>query len=99
MLTKRAAACGEHVCLPLHRRSGAWFQGSVGCAISAADVCAGAGQGHVLFTRQAGSADPCPLVDFDAGWNAFFAGVYGLPAGVTVAQQFGAPFGALPGGP
>ena len=61
------------------------------CAL-AADVRACVGQGHALFTRQAGSSDPCPLVDFDGGWNSFFAGAYGLPAGVTVAQRFGAPF-------
>ncbi len=28
-------------------------------------------QGHALFTRQAGSTIPCPLVDFDGGFNDF----------------------------
>ena len=26
-------------------------------------------QGHALLTRQAGSTIPCPLVDFDGGFN------------------------------
>ncbi len=51
-------------------------------------------QGHALFTRQAGSSDPCPLVDFTGGFNAFFAAAYGLPAGQTIQQKFGAAFGA-----
>ena len=50
-------------------------------------------QGHALFTRQAGSTIPCPLVDFTAGFNAFFAAAYSLPANVTVQQAYGAPFG------
>ncbi|KAK9841033.1 hypothetical protein WJX81_006662 [Elliptochloris bilobata] len=49
-------------------------------------------QGHLLFTRQAGSTDPCPLVDFEGGFNAFFAAAYALPAGQSVAQKFGAAF-------
>ena len=49
-------------------------------------------QGHALFTRQAGSLDPCPLVDFDTGFNEFLAAAYQLPPGVTVADRFGAPF-------
>lgn len=49
-------------------------------------------QGHALFTRHAGGANPCPLVDFDGGFNALLAAAYNLPAGQTVAQRFGAPF-------
>ena len=49
-------------------------------------------QGHALFTRQAGGLDPCPLVDFDGGFNAFMAAAYNLPPGVTVAARFGKPF-------
>ena len=54
------------------------------------------GQGHALFTRQAGSTDPCPLIDFPTGFNEFFALAYNLPPGVTVQQRFGAAFGARP---
>ena len=56
-------------------------------------------QGHALFTRQAGSTIPCPLVDFDGGFNDFMAAAYGLAAGVSVADQYGSAFGessALP---
>ena len=49
-------------------------------------------QGHALFTRQAGGLDPCPLIDFDTGFNEFLAAAYNLPPGVTVQAQFGAPF-------
>lgn len=49
-------------------------------------------QGHALLTRHLGSALPCPLVDYDAGWNAWFAAAYNLPAGQTVEQRFGRPF-------
>ena len=49
-------------------------------------------QGHALFTRQPGSLDPCPLVDFDGGFNQFLAAAYNLPPGVTVEAKFGAPF-------
>ena len=52
-------------------------------------------QGHALFTRQAGSTIPCPLVDFDGGFNDFMAAAYGLPAGVTVEQQYGSAYGKL----
>lgn len=47
-------------------------------------------QGHALFTRQAGGANPCPLVDFVGGFNAFFAGAYGLNG--TVEQTYGQAF-------
>lgn len=50
-------------------------------------------QGHALFTRQAGSTIPCPLVDFDGGFNAFMGAAFGLSNGTTVEDQFGAPFG------
>ena len=56
-------------------------------------------QGHALFTRQAGSTIPCPLVDFDGGFNDFMAAAYGLADGVSVADQYGSAFGkpsALP---
>ena len=36
--------------------------------------------------------DPCPAIDFDAGFNAFLAAAYNLPPGVTVEAKFGAPF-------
>lgn len=47
-------------------------------------------QGHALFTRQAGGANPCPLVDFVGGFNAFFARAYGLSG--TVEQTYGQAF-------
>ena len=50
-------------------------------------------QGHALMTRHSGSANPCPVIDFDAGFNAWMAYAYGLPKGVTVEQKFGKPFG------
>ena len=46
-------------------------------------------QGHVLFTRQAGALNPCPLVDFTGGFNGFFAAAYGVP---SVQAKYGAPF-------
>ncbi|DBB03426.1 hypothetical protein WJX82_005723 [Trebouxia sp. C0006] len=49
-------------------------------------------QGHALFTRQAGSTIPCPLVDFDGGFNDFMAAAYGLADGVTVEQQYGSAY-------
>ncbi len=52
-------------------------------------------QGHALFTRQAGSTIPCPLVDFDGGFNDFMAAAYGLADGVTVEQQYGSAYGML----
>ena len=52
-------------------------------------------QGHALFTRQAGSTIPCPLVDFDGGFNDFMAAAYGLADGVSVADQFGSAYGKL----
>ena len=53
-----------------------------------------AAQGHALFTRAAGSNIPCPQIDFDNGWNEYFAAVYKLPANETVKSKFGAAFGA-----
>jgi hypothetical protein len=47
-------------------------------------------QGHALFTRQAGGRNPCPLVDFDGGFNAFLARAYGLNG--TVQQTYGVAF-------
>ena len=47
-------------------------------------------QGHALFTRQAGGANPCPLVDFVGGFNAFFARAYGLSG--NVEQTYGTAF-------
>ena len=52
-------------------------------------------QGHALMTRHSGSANPCPVIDFDAGFNAWMAYAYGLPKGTTVEQKFGKPFGML----
>ncbi|KAA6422535.1 MAG: hypothetical protein FRX49_07396, partial [Trebouxia sp. A1-2] len=49
-------------------------------------------QGHALMTRHSGSANPCPVIDFDAGFNAWMAYAYGLPKGTTVADKFGKPF-------
>lgn len=49
-------------------------------------------QGHALLTRHAGSANPCPVIDFDGGFNAWMAYAYGLPKGQTVEQKFGKPF-------
>lgn len=45
------------------------------------------------MTRHAGSANPCPVIDFDAGFNAWMAHAYELPKGVTVEKKFGKPFG------
>lgn len=45
------------------------------------------------MTRHSGSANPCPVIDFDAGFNAWMAYAFGLPKGVTVEQKFGKPFG------
>ena len=53
-------------------------------------------QGHALMTRHSGSANPCPVIDFDAGFNAWMAYAYGLPKGTTVADKFGKPFGNSP---
>lgn len=50
-------------------------------------------QGHALMTRHAGSANPCPLIDFDGGFNAWMAAAFNLPKGQTVEQKFGKPFG------
>jgi hypothetical protein len=47
-------------------------------------------QGHALFTRQAGGANPCPTIDFTGGFNQFFARAYGLNG--TVEQTYGTAF-------
>lgn len=47
-------------------------------------------QGHALFARQAGGANPCPLVDFVGGFNQFFARAYGLNG--TIEQTYGQAF-------
>ena len=47
-------------------------------------------QGHALFTRQAGGANPCPPTDPVGGFNAFFARAYGLNG--TVQDAFGSAF-------
>ena len=46
-----------------------------------------------MMTRHAGSANPCPLIDFDGGFNAWMAAAFNLPKGQTVEQKFGKPFG------
>ena len=51
-------------------------------------------QGHAHFTRAAGSQIPCPLIDFDNGWNEFMAAAYQLPSGETIKKKFGEDFGA-----
>ena len=51
-------------------------------------------QGHALFTRQAGSTIPCPLVDFDGGFNQFMGAAYGL-GDESVEDHFGSAFGKL----
>lgn len=47
-------------------------------------------QGHALFTRQAGGANPCPATDITGGFNQFFALAYGLSG--TVQQTYGQAF-------
>ena len=51
-------------------------------------------QGHALFTRAAGSQLPCPQIDFEGGWNKYFAAVYQLPSNETIKSKFGEDFGA-----
>ena len=50
-------------------------------------------QGHGLFTRHAGGALPCPLVNYTAGFNDVYANIYGLAPGQDISVLFGAPFG------
>ncbi len=52
-------------------------------------------QGHALFTRQAGSTLPCPPIDFQNGFNEYFAEAYMLPKGQTIKDKFGSEFGAF----
>jgi hypothetical protein len=52
-------------------------------------------QGHALFTRQAGSDLPCPLVDFMGGFNKFFGAAYNLTGDSTIQSHFGTPFGEV----
>jgi hypothetical protein len=47
-------------------------------------------QGHALFTRQAGGANPCPATDFTGGFNQFFARAYGLNG--TIEETYGTAF-------
>lgn len=47
-------------------------------------------QGHALFTRQAGGANPCPPTDPVGGFNSFFALAYGLNG--TVQETYGSAF-------
>ena len=50
-------------------------------------------QGHTLFTRQAGSSIPCPLVDFTGGFNKFYAAAFGLePTANAIAAKYGRAF-------
>ena len=58
-------------------------------------------QGHALFTRQAGSTLPCPVIDLFKGFNGLMAVGFGItPApGQTfqqaIAGRFGSVFGEL----
>ncbi|KAK9805704.1 hypothetical protein WJX72_012559 [[Myrmecia] bisecta] len=52
-------------------------------------------QGHALFTRHAGSKLPCPVIDFDGGFNALMAAAYGLGPNETILSRFGANFDAF----
>ena len=58
-------------------------------------------QGHALFTRQAGSVLPCPVLDIPEGFNALMAVAYsivpapGQTAQAAIAAQFGSAFGEL----
>jgi len=47
-------------------------------------------QGHALFARQAGGANPCPATDFTGGFNQLFARAYGLSG--TVEETYGTAF-------
>lgn len=51
-------------------------------------------QGHALLTRQAGSVAPCPYIDFDKGFNEWYAEAYNLDwrNGETVEKKFGKAF-------
>lgn len=49
-------------------------------------------QGHALFTRHAGGKNPCPYIDFDKGFNDFFAAVYNIYGMQTIEEKFGEPF-------
>ena len=40
-------------------------------------------QGHALFTRHAGGQNPCPFVNYTAGFNDVFAAAYGLQASLA----------------
>ncbi len=45
------------------------------------------------MTRALGSTIPCPLVDFDGGFNKFMAAAFKLNG--TVKETYGAAFGAF----
>ncbi|KAK9862594.1 hypothetical protein WJX84_000232 [Apatococcus fuscideae] len=52
-------------------------------------------QGHALFTRHAGGKNPCPFVNYTAGFNDVFAAAYGLQPGQDISVLFGKPFNPL----
>ena len=58
-------------------------------------------QGHALFTRQAGSTLPCPVIDLFEGFNGLMAVGFGITPtpGQTfqqaIAGRFGSVFGEL----
>ena len=50
-------------------------------------------QGHALLTRQAGSALPCPAIDFTGGFSKFYAAAFGLrPTETAIREKFGRDF-------
>ena len=50
-------------------------------------------QGHALFTRAAGSSQPCPAIDFTGGFNTYFAAAYGLEhTADAIKNEFGRAF-------
>lgn len=54
---------------------------------------------HKRRCRHAGGRNPCPLIDFDAGFNALIGKALQLGGvledGQTIEEAFGQPFGAL----
>ena len=54
-------------------------------------------QGHALFTRQAGSTLPCPVIDLFEGFNGLMAVGFGITptAGQTFQQAIAARFGSV----
>jgi hypothetical protein len=43
--------------------------------------------------RHAGGKNPCPLHDFDKGFNDLLGAAYGLYPHKTVEEEYGEPFG------